>query len=195
MATAVGKFDPNNPLLFEAVIINVGFGQNFFYGTAGGTAASTASNGEFTFTPDGAADVTVTTVPETQVFTGAGDPESLASIAVGSPLEIDGLTMPTGTLATLVVLVQEARPLELLAGQIASVSTTSLTVATPTGDRCVHIDTADISISMSAPDGSVTFGPGTAADLMAGDTVDVYGIEAADGCMRARTVIAFTSGV
>ena len=106
--------------------------------------------------------------------------------------------MPDGTFnATLVVLVEEAQPLELLTGMISSVGTDTITVTLPPfflTERCARIDTAEISISMTSPNG-VTFGPGTVADLMVGDTVDIYGVEAADGCMQARQVIAFTTGV
>jgi hypothetical protein len=63
-------------------------------------------------------------------------------------------------------------------------------MTTDSGDRCVHVkdDTAIFLITVTDADFSSE--RGMFADLVAGNHLDVFGTENADGCVDAAAVIA-----
>lgn len=79
---------------------------------------------------------------------------------------------------------------EVLRGEIATLDDRGFVLMTDTGDRCVEFDD-DAEVFLISPDegDGIRSERGTVADLVAGQSVDVYGDEESDGCFEAETII------
>ena len=79
---------------------------------------------------------------------------------------------------------------EVLRGEIATLNDMGFVLMTDGGDRCVEFDD-DLEIFLISPDegDGIISERGTVEDLMAGQSVDVYGDEESDGCFEAETII------
>ena len=119
---------------------------------------------------------------------GEGDIGSGDLVAVDGILDVNEDVL----FAALVVLDLEAPDETSLSGSVDENpdSECGLSISTVTGDRSVRAGNADVFL-VSATDTNGGSEPIELADLAEGQSVDIYGGEASDGCFEADTIIAF----
>jgi hypothetical protein len=134
----------------------------------------------------------------TRIFDRKGTELATDAIVVDLAARVDGVLALSSTEAdtlksSLIVIDTEAPNTEtVLHGDVLTLdaASSSLTMTTDAGDRCVHVkdDTAIFLITVTDADFSSE--RGMFADLVAGNHLDVFGTENADGCVDAAAVIA-----
>jgi Domain of unknown function (DUF4382) len=147
-----------------------------------------------------APDTVVSTLLQTgtRIFGKDGTELATDAIVVDRAARVDGVLALSSTEAdtlksSLIVVDTAAANTEtVLHGDVLTLDapTTSLTMSTGSGDRCVHVkdDTAIFLVTVTTSD--FTSDRGTFADLVVGNHLDVFGTENADGCVDAGVVIA-----
>jgi len=144
-------------------------------------------------------ELTVQVQDGTKVIDRQGNLLSVADISLGDVVAVDGVldisADPDLLYAALIVLDMDAASRTSLSGTVATNPDGScgLTVSTATGDRSVRTTDADVYLVSST--GTSGSEPISVSDLMSGQQVDVYGVEATDGCFDADLILAFVEAV
>jgi hypothetical protein len=134
----------------------------------------------------------------TRIFGRDGTELTTDAIKVDLAARVDGVLQLSSTdpdtlkSALIVVDTAAANQETVLHGDLLTLdtATTSFTMSTGSGDRCVHVADSTAIFLITITDSEFSSDRGTFADLAAGNHVDVFGKENADGCVDADVVIA-----
>ncbi|MGI9223196.1 MAG: DUF4382 domain-containing protein [Woeseiaceae bacterium] len=130
----------------------------------------------------------------TRVFGPAGEIMDGAALQIGQGIEVEGVVIipavegdPTLLRAAMIIIDGDDED-EQLSGTIAEpVEEPGFNLSTAGGDICVVLE-ADAVITLVSADGT-EMGPGTFADLVAGQSADAYGELGIDGCFLANELV------
>ncbi|HZF25015.1 MAG TPA: DUF4382 domain-containing protein [Steroidobacteraceae bacterium] len=134
----------------------------------------------------------------TRIFGKDGTELAIDAIQVDRAARVDGVLQLSSTdpdtLKSSLIVVDTQAPNEetVVRGDVLTLdaATQSFTMTTATGDRCVHVADTTAIFLITISDSEFSSDRGTFADLVAGNHVDVFGSNNADGCVDAAVVIA-----
>ena len=191
-------------LRLEAVVIEAGPPGSFARVKGTIKTAPDATTKRFDLGVDAgqgfAPDTVISTLVQdtTRIFGRDGTELTTDAIKVDLAARVDGVLQLSSTEADtlksslIVVDTQAATQETVLHGDLLTLdaATTSFTMSTGSGDRCVHVADSTAIFLITITDTDFSSDRGTFADLVVGNHVDVFGKENADGCVDADVVIA-----
>jgi hypothetical protein len=190
MVVAIGRYETDPEIVLNAAVLEIGGNAE----QVKGNVVSNPADSRFLIVADDDGDLVVELQAGTKYFDAGGE-ISAAAIVLGVDVEVEGVKPPKADpedpdLIRAALIFLEAEEDEQLSGLIIEPiveADRSFGLTTASGDTCVRVnEDADILLVDEA-NSEVTMG--TFADLAVDQSVDLFGMTAADSCFDANEVI------
>jgi hypothetical protein len=190
MAVVIGRYETEPDIVLNAVVLEIGGNAE----QVKGNVVSNPADSRFLIIADDDSDLVVELQAGTKYFDADGEIGADA-IVLGVDVEVEGVKPPKADpadpdLMRAALIFLEAGDDEQISGMIIEPlveADRSFGLATAIGDTCVRVDAGADILLVDEANSEVTMG--TFADLAVDQSVELFGITAADTCFDANEVI------